>query len=147
LAPDPWSVSGFVDAVATELGRPIRLLAYPLTSSDPTGLWVSTRSGEYIVVPEQASGTRRDAIVAHEIAHIVLGDEPLAAVADGGACAHLLEAASPELVARFMPRHGFDSDAERRAEWLATVLLSAVGQRAMIGTSRSETARLASILR
>ena len=75
LLPTPWSADEFVRRVAADRNRSILLLTYPLSTEDPTGFWLSTSAVDYIVVPVNASGGRRDAIICHELAHIVLGHD------------------------------------------------------------------------
>ena len=76
LIPTPWSAEEFIRQVSGSRQRPIHLLPYPLTTSDPTGYWIPTAATDYIVVPDTATGARRDAIIGHELAHILLGHEP-----------------------------------------------------------------------
>ncbi|WP_405805529.1 hypothetical protein OG729_09570 [Streptomyces sp. NBC_00210] len=81
------------------------------------GVWISRASDDVVVVQELATGSHRDHIVLHELAHILCehegetlpGYEPafpvLADVAPGGAVLRL--------------RSAYDSNSEREAELLA----------------------------
>ena len=146
LLPTPWSADEFVTRVAQQRGRPIRLLAYPLSTEDPTGFWLATAESDYIVVPDTASGARRDAIIGHELAHIVLGHDPRPATDQEGLAA-LAPNSSPELVARFLPRQGYEAAIEREAETLATRLIAHVLARSGGGAAATELDRLTSRLR
>lgn len=119
--PRPWSTEQFVHSVGEARGRPIRLMPYPLTTGDPTGFWLSYPTVDYIIVPESATGERLDAIIGHEVAHIVLGHEPLVASQAADA---LTPNTSTALVTRFLPRHGYEQAIEREAETLATRLIA-----------------------
>ena len=146
LLPDPWSADEFVHRVAEHRGRPIQLLTYPLSSDDPTGFWLSTADTDYIVIPETAGGSRRDAIIGHELAHIVLGHDPLPANDTAGLAA-VAPSSSPELVGRFLPRQGYGADIEREAETLATRLIAYVNARTTDAGTVTELDRLTSRLR
>ena len=76
LIPTPWSAEEFIHQVSRSRQRPIHLQTYPLSTGDPTGFWLSTPAADYIIVPDSASGARRDAIIGHELAHIVLEHDP-----------------------------------------------------------------------
>ena len=146
LVPDPWSTHELVRRVAAQRGRPIVVVTYPLTSEDPTGFWLSTEVADYIVVPDNSSGSRRDAIIGHELAHIVLGHEPRP-VTDQEGLAALAPSSSPELVARFLPRQGYDAVREQEAEMFATRLIAYAQGRSKPTSAGSELNRLSRRLR
>ena len=146
LVPTPWSADEFVRRVAEERSRPILLLTHPLSSDDPTGFWLSTPAADYIVVPDNASGARRDAIISHELAHIVLNHDPRPAN-DLEGLAALAPNSSPEMVARFLARQGYEAAIEHEAETLATRLIAHVEARTRSTGSATELDRLSSRLR
>ena len=123
LIPTPWSAEEFIRQVSRSRQRPIHLLTYPLSTGDPTGFWLFTAAADYIVVPDSATGARRDAIIGHEVAHIALGHDPQPFDQLDGLTS-LAPNSSPELVARFLPRHGYQARIEREAETLATRLIA-----------------------
>jgi len=146
LLPDPWSVDEFVALVAGDRSRPIRLLPHDLTTGDATGYALRRRNEDVIVVPIKAVGARRDAIICHELAHIVLDHAPL--LADDTAFVSILAPnCSPELIARFVQRDGYDTDDERAAEALATRLITRAQTRSHQRTSSGELDRLTTRLR
>ena len=138
LIPHPWSAEEFIQQVSRSRQRPIHLLTYPLSTGDPTGFWLNTAMADYIVVPDSATGARRDAIIGHEVAHIVLGHEPQPATQLDGLAA-LAPHSSPELVARFLPRHGYEARIEREAETLATRLIAYIDAHSGDSPGRSAT--------
>jgi hypothetical protein len=146
LIPDPWSADELVRRVAVDRRRPIHLLTYPLTSEDPTGFWLTTAKADYIVVPEGSAGARRDAIIGHELAHIVLDHEPRP-VTDQEGLSALAPNSSPGVVARFLPRQGYDVIREREAETIATRMIAFVHGRAQTTSAGTELNRLSSRLR
>ena len=146
LLPTPWSADEFVRRVAADRNRSILLLTYPLSTEDPTGFWLSTSAVDYIVVPVNASGGRRDAIICHELAHIVLGHDARPAPDDAGLTA-LAPNSPPGLVARFLPRAGYDAAIEREAENLATRLIAYVQARSAGTATGTELDRLTTRLR
>jgi hypothetical protein len=147
LIPTPWSAEEFIRKVSRSRQRPIHLLPYPLTTSDPTGYWIPTAATDYIVVPDTATGARRDAIIGHELAHILLGHAPQVSNNPAG-LAMLAPNSPPELVARFLPRHGYAAGIEREAETLATRLIAYLETRSHdTGRSATEHDRLSDRLR
>ena len=146
LLPDPWSVDDFVGLVAAERRRPIRVLPHNLTTGDATGYAVRRPREDVIVVPMNAVGARRDAIICHELAHVVLDHAPL--LKDDTAFVSLLAPnCPPELVARFVQRDGYDTDDERAAETLATRLITRAQSRSHQRTASGELDRLTTRLR
>jgi hypothetical protein len=147
LIPAPWSAEELVHRVALSRQRPIHLLPYPLSTGDPTGYWVSIPAADFIIVPDSASDARRDAIIGHELAHIVLGHDPQPTNQLDGLAA-LAPNSSPDLVARFLPRHGYQADIEQEAETLATRLIAYIETRSHEpGRSATEHDRLTDRLR
>jgi hypothetical protein len=128
LIPTPWSADEFIEQVALSRGRPIHLLTYPLSTGDPTGYWLHKDTADFIIVPDRANGARRDAIIGHEIAHIVLGHEPQPTTNLRG-LSELVPNLSPDLVTLYLPRHGYNVEIERQAETLATHLITYIETR------------------
>src|SRR5664279_3334668 len=146
LIPTPWSAEEFIHQVSRSRQRPIHLQTYPLSTGDPTGFWLSTPAADYIIVPDSASGARRDAIIGHELAHIVLEHNPQPTTELDGLAA-LAPHSSPDLVARYLPRHGYQASIEREAETLATRLIAHIETRTHDGRSATEHDRLTDRLR
>ena len=146
MLPDPWSVDELVARVAHHRSRPIHVLSHELTSDQPTGCWLTTAKADYIVVAQRAGGARRDAIVCHELAHIVLEHSPRSVVDQAGLAA-LAPHSPPELIARFLPRDGYDTAIERDAEDLATRLIAHAGRTSPASDSSTESHRLSNRLR
>ena len=146
LLPDPWSVDEFVDLVAADRRRSIRLLPHDLSTGDATGYALRRRNEDVIVVPAKATGARRDAIVCHELAHIILDHAPHV-TDDLEFLSMLAPHCPPELLERFLARDGYDTDDERAAETLATRLISRAQTRSHQRTASGELDRLTTRLR
>lgn len=146
LLPDPWSADKFVDLVAANRRRPIRLLPHQLSTGDATGYALRRASQDVIVVPTTAAGSRRDAIICHELVHIVLDHAPH--VTDDIEFLKMLAPhCPPELLERFLARDGYDTDDERAAETMATRLITRAHARIQRRTASGELDRLTTRLR
>lgn len=110
LAPDPWNVDEFARAVSEYRQRPIKIVTRDLPAG-LSGAWVPTPRTDYIVVESTTDAQRREVILCHELAHMLLGHQP-----------------PPAKTAEELPQHlartGFSDVIEREAEVLATVILS-----------------------
>ncbi len=131
LLPRDGDIDGFVSAVAAYRGRAMRVLNYPLDAAGPSGLWIGTSSGDYIVCSADTTPTRRAAIVCHELAHMLLGHEP--EVGDAAAAQAVARVLAPDVdplvAARFLARHGYEGPAEEDAEAAATAFVTVAANR------------------
>jgi hypothetical protein len=146
LLPDPWSVDEFVDLVAADRRRSIRLLLHDLSTGDATGYALRRRNEDVIVVPTRATGARRDAIICHELAHIVLEHAPHV-TDDLEFLSMLAPHCPPALLERFLARDGYDTEDERSAETLATRLIARAHARSHMSVANAELDRLTTRLR
>lgn len=146
LLPDPWSADVFVDIVAADRRRPIRLLPHELSTGNSTGYALRRASQDVIVVPTTATGSRRDAIICHELVHIVLDHAPHV-TDDIEFLSMLAPHCPPALLERFLARDGYDTDDERTAETMATRLITRAQTRIQRRTASGELDRLTTRLR
>lgn len=121
--PVPWSVEQFVTNVATSRRRSITLLPWPLRGGGLTGCYLPTAHADYIFFDDAATGRGRDAIITHEISHIVLAHDPHLGVTDADILAAIAPTASVGASLHFLARAGYDSGPEHDAETLGTLLL------------------------
>lgn len=98
----------------------------------PSGLWIATGDRDYIVTPENASPARHNAIVCHELAHMLLGHEGSL----GMHAASIAPGIDPAVAARFLGRHAYDNELEHSAETLGTQLAAEVAALARYGLER-----------
>lgn len=54
-------------------GRPIHLVPMTLKSSEPCGLCIRSEQEDFIVFNDSASPLHQDHIIAHELAHMIMG--------------------------------------------------------------------------
>lgn len=136
LIPQPWSVDEFVQRVAQQRGRPIVIVPLPLTPQQASGYRLAEHDRDVIVVAESATGERRDAIVGHELAHIVLEHQTPVSFTSSDDLQPIATAAGGELIDRFLrhrdfliqsgalAREKYDASIEREAETFATRLVA-----------------------
>ncbi|QWF78501.1 hypothetical protein HUW46_01897 [Amycolatopsis sp. CA-230715] len=111
-------------AVAMRGGRPIEVKAADLAGTTPTGMVVSRRGHDVILHPETATPVHRRHIVAHEIAHLMLGHdghtvpEDVAELCRATVAPHLTDG----LIRRLLGRTTFAEAGEHDAELAATLL-------------------------
>ncbi len=105
VTPQPWDLTTFLQRLSARLDRRIVVETADMTP-EMTGVWMSTVTTDYIFVTSNADCTRRITIVAHEIAHILLGHRQST---DPGSRIGQL---------------GFAAGPEQEAELIATVFVS-----------------------
>lgn len=133
LIPNPWSVEQFVANIAEYRGRPIMLAEKDLGGgTEPSGVTIASEERDYIFVQAGETGARRDLILMHEAAHIVLGHVDELARASSGD--------TPVV----MWRHMYLTQQERHAELVATLMLLQLMSRSNIDDT--DIARIASVL-
>lgn len=120
--------AGIEDAAALvgrQRGRPIRLLPGEFGSGTLSGLWIACDSTDYIVHPSDALPTRRTAIIAHELAHMLLRHEPQTTIEGAEQLAKVLAPTlDPSIARRLLARHAECTPEEIEAERLGTELLA-----------------------
>ena len=148
--PDPWSIDDFAANLARRRARAIHLIAWRLTDIDDslTGMWIPTTVADYVFFEQQASPSRREAIIGHELGHLVLEHAARLADAPDDLLKALAPSVSPELARRILSRarSSYGEDEEALAEIFATSLIRAgQGRRATGGDT--ELSRLDDSLR
>lgn len=97
--------------------------------SHPCGLWIMTRTVDFIVYEAETSRPHQDHIIAHELAHMVCGHR-------GGAGTHvdddtarlLFPDLAPELLQKILGRGNYSSVEEREAEVTASLILERINR-------------------
>lgn len=122
LMPANGDLLGLIDSLAVQRNRPIKVVNQPLSDFDgPSGIWIALTDVDYIIVDEAAPPSRRSAILAHEIAHIMLDHNSGEHICDD-AIALAAPDLSSALVQRVLQRRAHASTQERDAESMATAL-------------------------
>lgn len=74
--PDPWSINEFLDRLEHHRGgREIDLLAVQWTPGESAGAWRAYTDHDVIAYSENTSAIHQDAIILHELAHMLAGHQ------------------------------------------------------------------------
>ena len=145
--PADGDLDALIEAVAAERGRPIHVMSAALGADAPSGLWVSTSRRDYIVHPDDATPTRRTAIICHELAHMLLDHDPGQVAGDTATfLTHIAPDIPAAIRARFLARHGYEAELEADAEHVATRLTALCAQRRR-DTTRNSAGSISAHLR
>ena len=117
----PLSVHQLCKALSTHRGRHIELRPFPLPIPGPIGLWLDTPHADLIIFQAQTTPGHQDHIVLHEIGHI-LADHPGTNVTDQWES--LLPGLKPGAIRRALQRCSYNTEQEREAELVATIISS-----------------------
>lgn len=138
----PMPMSEVCRRLGERRGKAIRLVAYPLEAPGPFGLWLNTPSADYILYQAETTPAHQQHIIAHELGHLLAGhssDE-----SDDAVWQRLLPDIPPDVIRRALRRTNYDTDQEREAENVATLLLErAAAITAAMRPGRSSRARRA----
>ncbi|PJE95756.1 hypothetical protein CUT44_21055 [Streptomyces carminius] len=132
----PLDVAELCHRVALRRGRPLHLVPYPIPVPGPFGMWVGASSADYIVYQRETSRAHQRHIVLHELGHL-LADHRSDEYDDGlltelrrgtepcppGRYPDLDLDLDPGAVRRALRRTAYDSEQEREAETVATIIL------------------------
>lgn len=129
----PLDVAELCRRVGTARGKPIRLLAHPLPVPGPFGVWITTTRADYILYQQQTSKAHQSHIVLHELGHILAGHrsdeadgmllEELFSDVEPDAMRERYPDLAPDVVRRALRRTSYDTEQEREAETVATIIL------------------------
>ena len=148
--PRPWSIDRFAANLAGQRDRAIHLIAWPLADIDQslTGMWIPTVVADYVFFDREATPSRREAIIGHELGHLVFDHAARLEDASDDLLEALAPSISPELARRILARgRSTYGDAEESlAETFATALIR-VGNGRRAGGGDTELGRLDDALR
>lgn len=129
----PLDVVELCRRVGESRGKPIRLVPHPIPVPGPFGAWISTDSADYILYQRETSKAHQCHIVLHELGHILAGhhsdeeDDALLAElypdVEPDALREQYPDLEPEAVRRALRRMSYDTEHEREAETVATIIL------------------------
>lgn len=117
----PLNVTDLCGAVGAQRGRPIRLVAHPLPMPGPFGVWTAGRDVDYILFQQETSKAHQDHIILHELGHILAGHD--SDEQDDELLRAIYPDLDPEVVRRALRRTSYDTEREREAETVATIIL------------------------
>ncbi|MCX4751556.1 hypothetical protein OG455_39675 [Kitasatospora sp. NBC_01287] len=121
--PTPFSVNALCDRLEEDRGRQISLvpMALPVRQGSPCGLWVATDDTDYILFQQGTSRAHQEHIVLHEIGHLLLGHNASPTHQDEVARL-LMPTLDPAFVRSVLGRTAYNSEEERAAELVASLL-------------------------
>ncbi len=121
----PLDVLELCHKVGEQRGRPIRLIEHRIPVPGPFGAWIATGRADYVVYQQDTSKAHQRHIILHELGHMLAGHSTTAE--DDSLVAALTPRRSPDLdpesVRRALQRTSYDTDHEREAETVATIIL------------------------
>lgn len=140
----PLDVDELCRRVGTQRGKPIRPVAHPIPVPGPFGAWITTSTADYILYQRETSRAHQDHIILHELGHILAGhrsdedDDALLGQLNADDAPQFPDLA-PEAVRRALGRTSYDSEQEREAETVATIILEWASVLASVGPPPDST--------
>jgi hypothetical protein len=124
----PLDVTELCRRVGERRGRPITLVSHPIPVPGPFGLWITAAATDYILYQRETSKSHQDHIILHELGHILAGhgadnsDDPVDGL-DPATLRGQYPDLAPDAVRRALRRTSYDTEQEREAETVATIIL------------------------
>ncbi|MEV5717437.1 hypothetical protein AB0L41_26400 [Amycolatopsis mediterranei] len=122
----PLDVFELCRSVGRQRGRPIRLIPHRIPVPGPFGAWIATPQADYIVYQQDTSKPHQRHIILHELGHLLAGHGATAENHGLTAPGDLREQypdLEPEPIRQALLRTSYDTDHEREAETVATIIL------------------------
>lgn len=120
LIPDPWSIEGFVESVSAHRGRLIEIGEDDLSAWGASGLWLDFGTHDVILHRRGASPAQREAIICHELGHMLCGHESLGCLGSSAESNPL----DTTLATRMLGRTQYDDAREAEAERFSARMLT-----------------------
>ena len=117
----PVDMAEVCQRLGAHRGLKIRLRAVPFEAPGPFGLWFRTPSSDYILYQLETTVLHQQHIIAHELGHLLSGHD--SDDGDDAVWTNLLPDVPPDLLRRALRRTHYDTEQERDAETVATLLL------------------------
>ncbi|HEX4226742.1 MAG TPA: hypothetical protein VHZ97_30545 [Pseudonocardiaceae bacterium] len=117
----PVRVAVLCERLGARRGRPIRPVPYPLPVPGPTGLLITSPTADYVLYQQHTSTAHQDHIVLHELGHIIA--EHSSVELDERSASLLDPATLRTAIGNALARTCYDTDREREAELVATIIL------------------------
>ncbi|MFE5565067.1 hypothetical protein ACFQ68_08750 [Amycolatopsis japonica] len=126
----PLDVAELCRQVGELRGKPIRLVAHPISANGPFGAWITTAAADYLLYQENTSKSHQDHIILHELGHLLGGHQSADSgedVPNSDPDLDLLQERYPDIgpgsVQRALRRTSYDTAEEIEAESAATIIL------------------------
>jgi hypothetical protein len=123
--PEPFDLTELCRSVSASRGRPLHIRGHPgpATRARPCGIWIATEGEDWIFVDQQTSPLHRQHIVLHELAHMLCG-HAASELPENDMLRRLFPDLSPAMVRTVLSRTSYQSEPEREAELLASLILA-----------------------
>ncbi len=123
--PDPFDLTELCRSVSISRSRPlhVRGIPGPASRDRPCGIWIATDDDDWIFVDQQTSPLHRQHIVLHELAHMLCG-HAAGDLPENDMLRRLFPDLSPAMVRTVLSRASYQSEPEREAELLASLILA-----------------------
>lgn len=127
--PEPFDLGELCEMVSAHRGRPVHVrgLPGPAARARPHGLWIAAADDDWIFVEPVTSPLHWQHIVLHELAHMICC-HPAAELPEIAMMTRLFPDLSPGTVRAVLGRTSYQSDCEREAETLASLILLATAR-------------------
>ncbi|HEY2522092.1 MAG TPA: hypothetical protein VGJ19_18430 [Streptosporangiaceae bacterium] len=125
ILPEPFDLTELCRSVSIGRGRPlhVRGIPGPTSRGRPCGIWIATGDEDWIFVDQQTSPLHRQHIVLHELAHMLCG-HAAGELPENDMLGRLFPDLSPAMVRIVLSRTSYQSEPEREAELLASLILA-----------------------
>lgn len=100
--------------------KPIRLMSHPIPMPGPFGCWISTHKADYIFYQQETTPDHQEHIILHELGHVIA--EHSSDEHDDSLLQGLYPDLEPGAVRRALRRTAYDTEQEREAETVATII-------------------------
>ncbi|WP_238783301.1 ImmA/IrrE family metallo-endopeptidase [Streptomyces monomycini] len=119
--PACYDLPQLCDHLVRVRGRELELVAMPMETSGPCGLWLSFPGTDYVVYEAHTSRHHQEHIIAHELAHMICGHHGVGVPGtDPGSL--LFPDLDPSLVQDLLYRENYSDAQEQEAEVMAFLL-------------------------
>ncbi|MEU1734774.1 hypothetical protein [Streptosporangium sp. NPDC020145] len=123
IIPDPFDLDLFVSRVGERQGRQIFLVPISAARSMPCGLYIKSKTADFLCYARSGSPLHQCHIILHELGHLLLGHQ------DSGWRGEVLHNVlmpdlDPEMIRSVLCRNGYGTPAEDEAEVFADLVLA-----------------------
>jgi hypothetical protein len=125
--PRPFDLNALCARIGEQRGKPIVLMATPMSTGNLCGMWMGTAKADYVFYEQDTTLLHQQHIVFHELGHILRGHAAARLLG-----ADLAKALAPEVntdgeTPRILGRDAYTDEHEYEAELMATLMLRRVG--------------------
>ena len=123
--PTPWDLQEFIDTIAEQRGKPIRLIPSPgwAGPGQPCGIWIGSSTEDLIMYDDTTSCYHVEQIILHELGHLLLEHNSNANLSDTLVIRELIPDIDPSSIDYVLGRTSYDDEQERQAELFASLMV------------------------